>query len=223
MLLVDTPSQLRTGSHHPQPTVPYFASPPAFMRHLLPLPRVGCAVIAGLLLGLVFSGSEAVAQGRIEQAPDSVRDSTAVRAVPSDSMQQQLDAATEAIMTALDSLAAQSADSLQAPSASPDPRPSTITIDGLVLNETRTRMGTNFFDIFYSRWTPPENARNFTITVKEQPMPSLGTRVVVNLNGQPVFQTRLQPRYEYIEQAALRAVQITWRRLQRGQARQRIY
>jgi len=138
-------------------------------------------------------------------------------------MQERLDDATNAVMMALDSLAAQAADSAETQNASPDPARSTITIDGLVVNETQTKIGNDFFDVFYSRWTPPEDARNFTITIKEQPMPSLGTRVVVNLNGEPTFQARLQPRYEYIERAALQAVRQTWRRLQRGETRQRIY
>jgi hypothetical protein len=52
------------------------------------------------------------------------------------------------------------------------------------------------------------------VVVTEQPMPSLGTRVVVRVNQNVVFQARLQPRRDIIEQAARRAVYMTQRRLQ---------
>ena len=194
----------------------------ASIRHVSPLWRAGTAFVVGWLL-IALAAPMAEAQERIEQAPDSLRRDSLAAPPPSDRMRKRLDDATNAVMTALDSLAAQSPDSAQAAESSPDPDRGTITIDGLVINETRTKIGNDFFDVFYSRWTPPEDARNFTITIKEQPMPSLGTRVVVDLNGEPTFQARLQPRYEYIERAALQAVRQTWRRLQRGETRQRIY
>lgn len=88
------------------------------------------------------------------------------------------------------------------------------TITGLVTDETQTKAGRDFYDAFYDRWTAPEKDYYYTVVVSEQPMPSLGTRVVVRVNQNVVFQTRLQPRYEIIEQAAKRAVYMTQRRLQ---------
>ncbi len=88
------------------------------------------------------------------------------------------------------------------------------TITGLVTDETRTKVGRDFYDAFYDRWTAPEKDYYYTVVVSEQPMPSLGTRVVVRVNQNVVFQTRLQPRSDIIEQAAKRAVYMTQRRLQ---------
>lgn len=87
-------------------------------------------------------------------------------------------------------------------------------ITGLVTDETRTRVGRDFYDAFYDRWEAPDKDFYYTVVVSEQPMPSLGTRVVVRLNQNTVFQARLQPRSELIEQAARRAVVLTQRRLQ---------
>ena len=87
-------------------------------------------------------------------------------------------------------------------------------ITGLVTDETRTKVGRDFYDAFYDRWQPPEKDFYYTVVVGEQPMPSLGTRVVVRLNQNVVFQTRLQPRSNMIDQAARRAVVLTQRRLQ---------
>jgi len=87
-------------------------------------------------------------------------------------------------------------------------------ITGLVTDETQTKIGRDFYDAFYDRWTAPEKDYYYTVVVTEQPMPSLGTRVVVRVNQSVVFQTRLQPRRDIVEQAARRAVYMTQRRLQ---------
>lgn len=87
-------------------------------------------------------------------------------------------------------------------------------ITGLVTDETQTKIGRDFYDAFYDRWTAPEKDYYYAVVVTEQPMPSLGTRVVVRVNQNMVFQARLQPRREIIKQAARRAVYMTQRRLQ---------
>ena len=84
--------------------------------------------------------------------------------------------------------------------------PESYGITGLVVDETRTTIGRDFYDIFYEAWQPPEGSVNYTVVVEEQPVPSLGTRVIVRINDQVAFDTRLQPRYEMIQEAALAAV-----------------
>ena len=93
----------------------------------------------------------------------------------------------------------------------------------MVLDETRSKMGSNFYSIFYKHWKAPEGARNATITISEQPMPSMGTLVQVEIDNQVVFRNRLQPKYYQNELAAKRAVQICRYRLQRMSATQDEY
>lgn len=95
-----------------------------------------------------------------------------------------------------------------------------LGLGGLILDETRSKMGNNFYSIFYKHWEDPNDAQNFTITVSEQPMPSRGTLVQVEIDNQLVFRNRLEPRYYKTEQAAKRAVKICQRRLQRIAATQ---
>lgn len=90
----------------------------------------------------------------------------------------------------------------------PEPTPG-LEINGLIIDETRSKMGKDFFDVFYQTWVAPENARNFTITIQERPMPSLGTIVNVKVNDRNTFQTRLQPKYELIQQYGRQAVLYT--------------
>lgn len=89
-----------------------------------------------------------------------------------------------------------------------------IMSEGMILDETQTRMGGTFFTYFYNHWQAPQAASNFMITINEKIMPSIGTSISVKIDEELVFQTRLQPRYDYIEQMGQRAVAICYQRLQ---------
>jgi hypothetical protein len=100
-----------------------------------------------------------------------------------------------------------------APTGSPDG----ITrreIDGLVVDETQTKIGRDFYQLFYTAWDAPPDATNYTVRVQEQPSPSLGTRIVVLINDEVLFQLQLQPRYEVIEELAQQAALYTRRELE---------
>ena len=101
------------------------------------------------------------------------------------------------------------------PSENRTPSYEGLGLGGLILDETRSKMGNNFYSVFYKHWEDPKDVQNFTITVSEQPMPSRGTMVQVEIDNQLVFKNRLEPRYYKTEQAAKRAVKICQRRLQR--------
>lgn len=83
----------------------------------------------------------------------------------------------------------------------------------LVVNETRTPTGQDFFDEFYAAWEPPEGVSTYTIRIQEQPVLGLYTRVVLLLNGEQLFQLPLQPRHEYIRSVAQKAANYVRNRL----------
>lgn len=83
-------------------------------------------------------------------------------------------------------------------------------ISGMVIDETRSKIGRDFYDLFYQNWTAPEEVSGFTITITEQPAPGLGTIISVKANDTETFKYRLQPRYDFIQQAAQYAVRLTY-------------
>ncbi len=95
---------------------------------------------------------------------------------------------------------------------------STISIDGMVLDETRSKMGTDFYNVFYRHWEPPSEAKNFMITISEQPTPSRGTMITISIDNEKIFQNRLQPKYAYTEKVAKHAVAVCYRSLLRQQS-----
>ncbi len=98
-----------------------------------------------------------------------------------------------------------------------------IEIDGMVLDETRSKIGRDFYDVFYSGWQSPEGASNFSIRIAEQPSPSLGTIIYVEVNDTETFRMRLQPRYDFIQQAGRYAVRQTYSYLQNNDHQLQIY
>jgi hypothetical protein len=81
-------------------------------------------------------------------------------------------------------------------------------IGGLVVDETLTRAGRDFYDAFFQRWRWPTGAATVTLAVHEQPTPGLGSRLSIRVDGEAVFETRLHPRadtMETVEEAVRRA------------------
>lgn len=98
-----------------------------------------------------------------------------------------------------------------------------IELDGLVMDETRSKIGRDFYDIFFRQWEAPPNSNNFSIKISEQPTPSLGSIVSVSVNDEQIFQYRLQPRYEVIEQVANYAVRFTYNYMLENKHQYKIY
>lgn len=98
-----------------------------------------------------------------------------------------------------------------------------LEIDGMVHDETRSKVGRDFYDVFYSYWQSPGEASNFTIRVAEQPSPNLGTIIYVTVNQTETFRMRLQPRYEMIQEAGKYAVRQTYGHLQNNTQKNIIY
>lgn len=98
-----------------------------------------------------------------------------------------------------------------------------MEIDGMVHDETRSKVGRDFYSVFYSYWQSPPDAYNFSIRVSEQPSPNIGTTILVEVNDTETFKMRLQPRYEMIREAGKYAVQQTYNHLQNNPQGRMIY
>ncbi|WKN43200.1 CsgE family curli-type amyloid fiber assembly protein [Tunicatimonas pelagia] len=90
-------------------------------------------------------------------------------------------------------------------------RDPTMEIDGLIISETLTKIGVDFYDLFYQRWVAPPSASGYEVRIEELPAPGFGTLVVVKVNETTVFQRILQPRYDQLEASADLAVSLTQR------------
>lgn len=83
-----------------------------------------------------------------------------------------------------------------------------LEIDGLIINETKTKIGQDFYEFFYNAWEPPPNVSGFSLIISERPAGSMGSWVWVSVDETIVYQNRLSPRPDEIEIAANGAVGI---------------
>lgn len=81
-----------------------------------------------------------------------------------------------------------------------------LEFEGMVLDETRSKMGRDFYDLFYQNWEAPSGSKDFTIKITEQPLMGIGTVIAIMIDYEHVYSARLQPRYEYIEAVSQQAI-----------------
>ena len=79
-------------------------------------------------------------------------------------------------------------------------------VNGLIVDETITKVGQDFYEVFYSQWAPPESELTYTISIKELPLPGRGSQITVHLNNTEIFTQPIPPRYEVVESLAEYAV-----------------
>ncbi|MGZ2369305.1 CsgE family curli-type amyloid fiber assembly protein [Ancylomarina sp. YFZ004] len=82
-----------------------------------------------------------------------------------------------------------------------------VEIDGLLVDETKTKSGRDFYELFYNNWTAPKSAKNYSITIKELPFRLRTTQIKIFINENLVYFTILQPRYDLVEAYSKDAVQ----------------
>jgi hypothetical protein len=83
---------------------------------------------------------------------------------------------------------------------------------GLILNETISRPGSEFFDLFYLRWQ--SNAEeDINIRIQEQPGFFRGNFILVWLDEELIFRQQLPKRYDDIETLVIGAIKQLNRKL----------
>lgn len=88
-----------------------------------------------------------------------------------------------------------------------------LEIDGLIIDETRSKIARDFYDLFYKKWIAPLGAKNFSIYIKEEPSRGRGAQISLTLNDQKIFQNFVPPRYDALEDVVNYAIRITRARL----------
>jgi curli production assembly/transport component CsgE len=84
-----------------------------------------------------------------------------------------------------------------------------LELDGLIIDETITKIGHDFYKYFHDYWNAPEGVTNYTLYISEKLMPGMGNLVIVEIDEKKVFQNRITPRDYVIEQTAKYATNRT--------------
>lgn len=106
------------------------------------------------------------------------------------------------------------ADSIQSQQHRPATGPES---SGLVVDQTITKIGHDFYDLFFSQWEPPPDNDDFTIVINERPARGNNAIVALSVNDNELLEFPLQAKYELIEEAAQQAIETAYSFLQQAQ------
>lgn len=95
-------------------------------------------------------------------------------------------------------------------------------IDALIINETRSRQGQEFYEIFYLLWEPPRTIDDYIITVSEKKISNNKTVIAIEVNESSVVSFFLPPRLEEINDWAVQSVEKVQTFLQEIEFKERL-
>ena len=87
---------------------------------------------------------------------------------------------------------------------------------GLVLDQTITKIGHDFYDQFYSKWEAPTEVLEYMVAVGEKPSRGNNAVIVVTVNGEDLLEFPLQGKSDIVEDAAQQAIGVAAAFLQQG-------
>ena len=74
-------------------------------------------------------------------------------------------------------------------------------VNGIVLDETRSKTGRDFYNAFYDEWSKSQGVENSVVRVAEKPGPGMVSIVYVEVNYEEIFELRLRPGDQRTKQA----------------------
>ncbi|WP_188558270.1 CsgE family curli-type amyloid fiber assembly protein [Hymenobacter glacieicola] len=81
-------------------------------------------------------------------------------------------------------------------------------IEGLVMDQTITKVGHDFYDEFFTKWEAPAEIGDYTIVIREKPARGTSTLISVEVNDNELVELPLQPKAEAIEEMAAYALEV---------------
>lgn len=78
-----------------------------------------------------------------------------------------------------------------------------------VFDETITKIGSDFFRMFYSQWENTSLITGLSIYIGEKPMPGMGTRIWVKVEDRFTFMAFVRPNLEQLRQSVSQALEQT--------------
>lgn len=81
-----------------------------------------------------------------------------------------------------------------------------LIMTGFIFDQTRTRLGREFYDLFAMSWDSQESPVSLNITISELTDPRFGSQISIFVEENLVYSTILRPRFEELENTVNEAV-----------------
>jgi curli production assembly/transport component CsgE len=80
--------------------------------------------------------------------------------------------------------------------------PMDLEIGEMIFDETITKVGRDFYELFFNTWSNPTEIKDFSISISEKPMPGIGTQITVTIDDFELIKQFIRPNQEMIEMLA---------------------
>ena len=97
---------------------------------------------------------------------------------------------------------------LRADSTSRRPLHTGAEAEGLVLDQALTKLGHDFYDLFYSAFEAPPGSADFSVLVGERPGRGSNSLLVLTVNEQELIETPLPTRLDQMEELVAETVAV---------------
>lgn len=77
-----------------------------------------------------------------------------------------------------------------------------LEIQSILIDDTHSKIGKDFYDAFYNIWEFPLNGGGHTIVISEKTSPGLGTLIIISIDDEELISQNLQPNYDIIVEFA---------------------
>ena len=85
---------------------------------------------------------------------------------------------------------------------------------GLILDETISKSGSDFFELFYLHWGQPEVDENINIRIEEEPSFFRTNFVLIWLDDELIIREKIPPKYDAVEELVIHSIkQVNYRLL----------
>ena len=81
-----------------------------------------------------------------------------------------------------------------------------LEISELIIDRTVSKIGQDFYDLFFRNWQTPAGVKHYLIEVEELPSRGRGSRIRIRINDREMTRLNVQPRSDYVEAVAMNAV-----------------
>lgn len=99
-----------------------------------------------------------------------------------------------------------------------DPKPDSFMLKGLAIDETKTKVGQDFFDLFFSEYNLISSNYAFILKVREQPSIGRSGIIHIEVGNEIIYSLHLMPNEDYLEEQVHYALrQINYYNRERAQ------
>lgn len=95
--------------------------------------------------------------------------------------------------------------------------------DGIVIDQTITRAGKDFYQLFSTNWHDQPLSERYTISVREQPSARFGSQVYIMFGNRRIFQGQISPNRHQIKMLSEAAVDIAYKAVTEGEMQRLLF